>query len=187
MTASKDRYSNNKTSVKLLRGRNVGRYRMLWESQEYVVEDFLIDKVNKNSENVYLVGQEITGTMDKWRLHFALTELNEKYLFGHTANKILLRDSSYNLLVLGVLNSKLEDWFFRKTSTNNHVMGYELMQLPIPIFDKEVKFEFNSIVSEVINSRKDNKEIDYINEKLNKILYEYYGFSKYEISMIEGN
>ena len=34
---------------------------------------------------------------------------------------------------------------------------------------------------------KDNKEIDYINEKLNKILYEYYGFSKYEISMIEGN
>jgi hypothetical protein len=59
------------------------------------------------------------------------------HLFGDTANKIDLRKTDQSEAVSALLNSKLIDWLFRKTSTNNHVMGYEIVQFPIPLkFDE---------------------------------------------------
>src|SRR5699024_7199911 len=37
--------------------------------------------------------------------------------------------------LLGLLNSKLLNWYFKLFSSNNHVNNYELDNLPIPIHD----------------------------------------------------
>ena len=40
---------------------------------------------------------------------------------------------------LDVYKRQIHEWFFRLTSTNNHVSGYELGLLPIPTYDKKQK------------------------------------------------
>src|SRR5690606_27548027 len=133
LTSSSDYFSDRNTGVKLYRGKNVQRYHLINEVDEYVTVGFKSDRVNFNKEHKFLVCQEITGTTDKYRLHFSVTNPTENFLFGHTANKILLK-KNYSPEAFGVLlNSKFLDWLFRKTSTNNHVMGYEIVQFPVPL------------------------------------------------------
>lgn len=133
LTSSSNYFTDVDTGVSLFRGKNVQRFYLIDNVDEYISDDFKEDRVKLNSKNKFLVCQEITGTTDKYRLHFSVTNPNQKFLFGHTANKILLK-KEYNPECFGViLNSKFLDWLFRKTSTNNHVMGYEIVQFPIPI------------------------------------------------------
>ena len=169
----------------MLRGRHIGRYYIHNDSDEYVDEGFLPDKVHANSKNTYLVGQEITGTVDEWRLHFALTEHDYKFLFGHTSNKILLKDQALNEYVLGVINSKFEDWFYRKTSTNNHVMGYELKQLPIVDASPEIVAQITDNVKTIQRLAKDGQDIEDLRKVIDNAIYKAYGFSESEISLIE--
>ncbi len=140
LTTSSDYFSDSDTGIKLFRGKNVQRYYLIEEVDEYVKLGFKNDKIIFNQEHKFLVCQEITGTTDKYRLHFSVTNPKQKFLFGHTANKLLI-EKTYSTEAFGViLNSKYLDWLFRKTSTNNHVMGYEIVQFPIPIMvDKNSK------------------------------------------------
>lgn len=146
LTGAKSNFSTKVTDVVLLRGKNVARYYVHNDSNEYVISGYLPHKVNDNQNNVYLVGQEITGTVDEWRLHYALTDKSYNFLFGHTANKILLKNQELNYYILGIINSSVEDWFYRKTSTNNHVMGYEIEQLPIPYASEAAMEEISFMV-----------------------------------------
>jgi len=104
----------------------------LKDVEEYVLKGFKSEKVTTNRMNQFLVCQEITGTIDKYRLHFAITDQNENFLFGHTANKLSVKNNESIKALAVILNSHFLDWLFRKTSTNNHVMGYEITQFPIP-------------------------------------------------------
>src|SRR5690606_30851446 len=104
---------------------------------------FRQDLVEKNQKYSYFLSQNITGTTDKYRLHFCLTDKNSKILCGHSVNKFRLKNANNNLTILGILNSKLMDWIFRKTSTNNHVNNYEIEQLPI--------IKINSVGASLIN------------------------------------
>jgi hypothetical protein len=132
LTSNKEYFRSENTGVKLFRGKNVQRFYLIQEVDEYISINFKPEKVRGNSESEFLVCQEITGTTDKYRLHFCVTPLGEKYLFGHTANKISVKNKNFLKPIAVILNSKFLDWLFRKTSTNNHVMGYEIIQFPIP-------------------------------------------------------
>jgi len=133
-----------------------------------------------------LVGQRTTGTMDKNRLHFAITDGSGKYLFNEHVNKILLkRDTSF---VLGILNSKLMDWYFRKTSTNNEVNGYEIEQLPIC---KNISIEqqpFIDLVNQILTSKQSNPSADTtaLEREIDVLVYGLYGLTEEEVGIIEG-
>src|SRR5690606_18551280 len=71
LTSSSDYFSDRNTGVKLYRGKNVQRYHLINEVDEYVTVGFKSDRVNFNKEHKFLVCQEITGTTDKYRLHFS--------------------------------------------------------------------------------------------------------------------
>jgi Alw26I/Eco31I/Esp3I family type II restriction m6 adenine DNA methyltransferase len=177
LTGAKDYFSKSKTKVRLLRGKNINKYKIIKDVEEYVFNDYLKEKVEKNKNNIYIVGQEITGTTDKWRLHFALTEKEYLFLFGHTANKILLKDQKLNSFILGILNSKLLDWYFRKTSTNNHVMGYEIEQLPIPNISTKQQQPINSLVNYILflkNANNDTVLPIYFENIIDACVYELY-------------
>ncbi|HOE39730.1 MAG TPA: Eco57I restriction-modification methylase domain-containing protein [Bacteroidales bacterium] len=132
LTSSKSYFTSENTGIKLYRGKNVQRFYLDFEVEEYLKKGFKSEKIQSNSQNQFVVCQEITGTTDKYRLHFCLTPLGDKFLFGHTANKLFLISKSDNKSIASINNSIFMDWLFRKTSTNNHVMGYEITQFPIP-------------------------------------------------------
>lgn len=174
LTSNASKFSEKRTSVKLYRGRNVHRYLLIREVNDYVNPGFLSEKVEDNQKHTYIVLQEITGTTDKHRLHSCLTDKSEKFLFGHTANKILIKDSKLNKACVAILNSSLLDWLFRKTSTNNHVMGYELKQLPIP--NQLNKFsEVLSILTDYVSFQKQNNlDTSFFERLINALVYELY-------------
>ncbi len=129
---AKDSISNINNGIKLFRGKNVQRFFFENRSDEFVETNYALSKANKNIGRKYIALQEITGTTDKYRIHSCVIDLPYAHLFGDTANKIDLRRPELSSAISTLLNSKLLDWLFRKTSTNNHVMGYEIVQFPIP-------------------------------------------------------
>jgi len=59
---------------------------------------------------------------------------------NHTVNYCPANKCSLDLrLLLGLLNSKLADWYFRLGSTNAHVSHYQLYNLPCPLFAQQGK------------------------------------------------
>lgn len=126
-------FSPQVSAVKLYRGRNIHRFSLDEDVSDWVKPGHFKDKAKRNGANMLLVCQEITGTVDPRRLIFTLVEKpSENFLFGDTVQKIILRKQALSKVVLAVLNSQLMDWCFRKTSTNNHIGGYELEALPFP-------------------------------------------------------
>ena len=133
LTTNADSFSNERSQVKLYRGRNIHRFSLEETVSDWVKVDCFIERAKRNGENTLLVCQEITGTVDPRRLNFTLIDKQgDAFLFGHTVQKIVLRNQAKSKAVLAILNSRLMDWCFRKTSTNNHVGGYELEALPFP-------------------------------------------------------
>jgi len=175
LTGSKNFISNEESGVKLFRGKNIGRFLLNRKTEEFVIPAYLEEKILENRKNVFLVGQEVTGTTDWRRLHFCKTYKGEDFLFGHTANKILLKDQNQNDFILGIINSKLLDWYFRKTSTNNHVMGYELEQLPVVAPNNNCISKLSRYLQEIkYASLTNSSENSFFESLLDACVYELY-------------
>ena len=80
------------------------------------------------------------------------------------------------------------DWFFRITSTNNHIQGYQLKQLPIPEVSRTDCKELETLVDLIMQS-KDVKlayNTDDEERKIDMIVYRLYELTEKEIAIVEG-
>ena len=181
LTVAKNQISNNDTGVVLLRGRHIASFHVNYDTNEFVKNSYRQTHVQRNRRNTFILCQEITGTVDPRRIHCCISDINKTFLCGHTINKILLKDVSWNFTIMGLLNSKLIDWVFRKTSSNNHVGGYELKQLPIlqPYIEEIDALSKNIFISQ------DNNYKTIISYKLDIILYHIYKLDYDEVLIID--
>ena len=190
LTTHSKRFSSKPTKVRLLRGRNIGRYAVKYEtSTEYCEQNFMREQVNANRESVFLISQEVTGTNDVRRLHFGLSENPPTdFLCGHSVNKTQLRNQTHSKAYLALLNSKFMDWFFRITSTNNHVQGYELEQLPIPSMTAGNRRQLTQIVDRILKAKSANPAADTSNDEdtIDRLVYGLYGLTDEEIAAVAG-
>ena len=190
LTTHASRFSNSPTSVLLLRGKHVSRFIVKYnKSVEYCEEDFLTDKIDENQNKVFLISQEVTGTVDPRRLHFALTyKPSFNFLWGHTVNKTLLKNQNNSRVFLALLNSKFMDWYFRITSTNNHVQGYELKQLPIPPMSDTNLKRLDNLAKRVMEAKTNNLDADTteLEKEIDKLVYSLYDLDD-EIAIVEGS
>ncbi|NCU29039.1 hypothetical protein EOM60_00305 [Candidatus Saccharibacteria bacterium] len=177
-------FSEQETGVKLFRGRNINRYKLSSSVSDYIIGNFKQELVKENSQYVFIVGQNVTGTVDPYRLIFCLSN-QEPCLWGDSANKVLLKNESLNYIILGILNSTLMDWYFRKTSSNNHVNGYEIESLPIPkqhILDSETAQQLDHAVKNIFT---EGMSVEVAQRKVDKIVYKLYGLSDADIQHVE--
>lgn len=124
-----------------------------------------------------IVMQGITGVNERDRLKMTLLEPG---LFcANSVNYLLLNQDAE--FFLGVCNSKLMNWFFKKFSTNSNVNGYEVDNLPIIVSqDKSKKERLIGIVISLLNSF--SKELE---NEMNVIVYSIYGLTDEEIAIVE--
>ena len=139
MTFHKKYFTADKTLPKIIKGASVQRYRLtdnLSQGQvEYLNEkDYLHD--NSRSKKALhhklnrIAMQGITGVNDKQRL--IMTFVPEGNYCANSCNYIIINEDNYNPeFVLGLMNSKLFNWIFRKTSTNSNVNCYEVEKFGI--------------------------------------------------------
>ncbi len=119
--------------------------------------------------------------------------------------KLINKNYSYKSL-LAILNSQLIGWYFRKKfqisdqDTFPQIMIRDILQFPIPAIDKMRDVELNKRVDQLLqlNEEKQNQtlqsridqiqnRIDYSEQRINEIVYELYGLTNEEISLIENS
>ena len=156
------------TGVMLIRGAHVARYVLHHDAASWIDTDFRPEKRSVNRERKFLLGQNITGTTDTFRLIFCEVDIGQEYLVGDSALKLLPLEPNDTDFILGSLCSRPLDWYFRRTSTNNHVNLYELLELPIPKAPGTTK----ALVSVVIRSIVRGADRPRLEALLNAFVYE---------------
>ncbi|AEN16071.1 type II S restriction-modification protein [Helicobacter pylori Puno120] len=187
----KDIQDQKETNGRIYKGANCHRYFL--DTQYLFAKDNQITQqiFEKNYYQNIIVTQNITGTSDAYRIHANLIEVkNQEMLFLDTCNLSYCKEREHAKFLVGLLNSRLLDWLFRKTSTNNHVNLYELETLPIPQITKSNKPTADKITDGAkqilalkekdpkANTQKLEKEID-------ALVYQLYNLTDEEIKTIE--
>lgn len=150
LTLNKNRITKETTPFKMLRGRNVAYYQLIETGDTDFVESEFVEETAKK-QYVFksrLVCQQIANMAKKRRVSFALAPDN--VVLANSCNFLSIEpndDGVDEFFLLGVLNSPLIDWFFKLSSSNNHINNYEIDAFPIPI-----KTGFCSMISEAVQA-----------------------------------
>ena len=115
-------------------------------------------------------------------------------ILGNSLNYIDIPVTYNPDILLALLNSSLINWFFRKQSTNNNVNVYELNSLPIRKIEAKYEVLILAILKKIErvtganDYKRDNSdasELDPLMAEIDHVIYEAYGLSNEEISLIE--
>ncbi len=194
MTFHKGYFTNNMSYPKILKGAAIQRYyytlQMSQGEIEYLDEvrylkDYGKSDKSKHHNNMRIAMQGMTGANDKIRIVMALVP--KGYYLANSCNYLFAPNGFDIYALLGILNSKLINWFFRCFSTNSNVNGYEIDNLPIPSIDVDTQLKLKDLVSTIIKQKNLDGNADTQNEesKIDDIVYQLYNLSKDEISIIE--
>ncbi|MDD2992654.1 MAG: Alw26I/Eco31I/Esp3I family type II restriction adenine-specific DNA-methyltransferase [Pygmaiobacter sp.] len=172
LTLNKDHITSASTPYKLLRGRHIGYYRLIdIPGIEYVDSEF----VQNSAKRKYilkprLICQQIVNMAKKRRISFAPVPSN--VVLGNSCNFISLHENNDGVdffFLLGILNSSLIDWYFKLTSSNNHINNYEIDNFPIPV-NATNKKEISENVQNYLVSKDDS-----VLQIIDALVYEAYG------------
>ncbi|GAA9110641.1 hypothetical protein HpHA162_02060 [Helicobacter pylori] len=187
----KDIQDQKETNGRIYKGANCHRYFL--DTQYLFAKDNQITQqiFEKNYYQNIIVTQNITGTSDAYRIHANLIEVkNQEMLFLHTCNLSYCKEREHAKFLVGLLNSRLLDWLFRKTSTNNHVNLYELETLPIPQITKSNQPTADKITDcakAILEAKeKDPKaNTQELEKEIDALVYQLYNLTDEEIKTIE--
>ncbi|WQV28343.1 Eco57I restriction-modification methylase domain-containing protein [Helicobacter pylori] len=187
----KDIQDQKETNGRIYKGANCHRYFL--DTQYLFAKDNQITQqiFEKNYYQNIIVTQNITGTSDHYRIHANLIEVkNQEMLFLDTCNLSYCKEQEHAKFLVGLLNSRLLDWLFRKTSTNNHVNLYELETLPIPQITKSNKPTADKIIAlvdKILQAKeKDPKaNTQELEKEIDALVYQLYNLTDEEIKTIE--
>ncbi len=142
LTAGRHHIVSADTGYPLVRGRNIGYYHLLSASEkEFVAEKFVnTTKKKRYIEQERIICQQIANMNKERRVTFALIPKN--FVLGNSCNFISVSENPYGIdiyTLLGLFNTRLINWLFKLTSSNNHVNNYEIDCFPIPVEAPELK------------------------------------------------
>mgnify|MGYP002939836347 FL=1 len=129
--------------------------------------------------------QGMTGANDKIRLVMSIVP--QGYYLANSCNYILPSHLIDLYCLLGFLNSKTINWFFRCFSTNSNVNGYEVDNFPIPQLSPNAQATISELVKKVIDAKRTNSSTDTsaIEKQIDELVYQAYELSKDDIKIIE--
>lgn len=172
LTLNKKHITKTETPFKLLRGRNIGYYQLIETNETDYVEQEFVDSTAKKEfvHKTRLVCQQIANMAKKRRVSFTLVP--ENVVLGNSCNFLSVEtndDGVDEYYLLGILNSPLIDWFFKLSSSNNHINNYEIDAFPIPINTK-----FCSLISNTVQTYLCTPSDDLL-QKINALVSAAYG------------
>jgi len=193
MTASKSFFEKNTNYPLVVKGAQVQRYYLSDKISQGEIENLNVEKFfeNNKKEGRFLsfkqeriVMQRITGVDSPIRLIMTLAP--ENIFCANSTNYIV--DNSENLkYLLGVLNSKLINYFFKLTSTNTNITNSEIQRIPIPknnkIYKKIVQYVTEILSIKQVDSKTDTKIIE---SNIDDLVFQLYNLTNEEIEVVNG-
>lgn len=169
ISLNKNSIVGEETDFVLLRGRNIAYYELTnMESLEHASPVFYEQTAKRTFiERPRLVCQQIVNMAKARRVAFAPVPKN--VILANSCNFISLDENDDNIdlfFLLGVLNSSVIDWYFKLTSSNNHINNYEIDNFPIPVHSDN-KQEISECVKKYLNT-KDTELLNTINSLVNE-------------------
>ena len=129
--------------------------------------------------------QGMTGANDKIRL--VMTIVPRGCYLANSCNYILPTGMMDLYCLLGFLNSKTLNWFFRCFSTNSNVNGYEVDNFPIPKITQIEQEKLSILVKRVIEAKRQDSTFDtsIMESEIDSLVYKAYCLNVEEIQIIE--
>ncbi len=180
----------------MIKGAAVQKYLIKEKMSQGIVEwldagKYLNENAGKKSlhhKQQRIVMQGITGVDEKTRLK--MTIIKSGIFCGNSCNYIMLDDKYIEVeFILGLLNSKLLNWYFKALSTNSNVNCYEVNNLPIPLIPNiEGQTPIIKLVDRVLAAKRENPQADTttLEWEIDQMVYELYGLTDEEIAVVEG-
>lgn len=197
LTLDKKYLTKDKSKSRLIKGAQVQKYELLDKMSQgeimYLKEDAYVNSTNsdrsKHNQMQRIVMQGITGINEKNRLK--MTIIGPGIYCANSVNYIFIKDSKFNIkFLLGILDSKLENWFYKTMSTNSNVNGYEVDNLPILVCEEKAQNKIINLVDKILEFKKSTlgkKQTSEYEQKIDQLVYKLYGLTPEEIKMVEGN
>ena len=157
----------------LIRGRQVGYYQMVSEPKE-----FCPTKISTRSHHKprRIVFQEIANASQQQRIKATILE---NVLCGHTVNYMFSKHEDIPLeSLLGLLNSRLVNYYFKFYNQTNHVPIGEIKMIPVPDCIVSTSKRLAKLVTRRLNG-------ELVDDKIDSLVYELYGLTDEEIALVE--
>ncbi|HRD58632.1 MAG TPA: N-6 DNA methylase [Ferruginibacter sp.] len=182
-------------------GKHIGRYEMRWRNNNWIKYGKWLAAPRKpeNFEGEKILVRKITGRT------LLATYIPETSYCNTLLFVLKLNSSTYFYKsILAILNSQLIGWYFRTKfqisddDTFPQIMIRDILQFPIPTINKKIDAELNKLVDQLLHLNAEKQQttlqtklyqlqnrIDYVEQRINEIVYELYGLAKEEIVLIE--
>ncbi len=136
LTENRSQIVSVDTGYPLLRGRNIGYYQLLDSGEHAYVTPAFVEETKKREyiKQKRIICQQIANMHKERRVTFALAP--ENYVLGNSCNFIAVLKNEYGIdiyTLLGLFNTKIINWYFKLTSSNNHINNYEIDCFPISV------------------------------------------------------
>ena len=138
MTFHRPYFLQDKSKPKILKGASIQRYyytedmsqgEIEYLDEEKYLSDFSGEKTIHHSFD-RIAMQGMTGANDKIRIVMSLVP--KGIYLANSCNYLLPSTDLPAKYLLGLMNSKIINWYFRCFSTNSNVNGYEIESIPVP-------------------------------------------------------
>jgi hypothetical protein len=185
-------HKKDMTCGKWLDGKNLNRYSIIWENKWLSYGDWLAAPREKK----YFIGQRILfrEVPGKGR-RIQASSTNEEFYYGHSISPFKPHKEFENDIdfILGIVNSKLISWYGNLTLPNfgkdvfPKLNPNDIKELPIAKAPKKSKEQISKLVEKIL-IEKQNPSVDttYLENKIDRLVYELYGLSEEEIKIVEG-
>lgn len=167
------------TLNELLRGRHINFYFLNnLDKKEYTEKEFINNSTKKKFVFCERIACQQVVNINKER-RVAFSFVREGYVLANSCNFLSVEPNIYKIdlyYLLGLLNSPIINWYFKLTSSNNHINNYEIDSFPIPLDKKYIKE-----ISELVRMYLKTKDMVLL-EKINLLVDYAYGLKSGKIS-----
>ena len=174
------------TKTILVRGEHIREYEVDLSTQNQDRRWFESKESFRGSSVERVVSQHIANMGLRKRLVAGIVP--ENVIVGDSANCFEPIDPNYTLkVIVGLLNSNLLNWYYKRLSTNNNVNIYEMDILPIPSVDKKTSSEIETLIDQIMKAKKSNDDSSFekVSRRLNELVYNLYQIDEKSIELIE--
>ncbi len=188
--AKEDVFANSKkdsTYKPILDGRDVVKWRINWDIKEY---DKYLSYTNKlhrpREERLFLAGKKIL--LPRRATKIIATIDYQQYYALNTAYICLNKNDNYETeFLLGVLNSKLVDYFYSMLFMGWQITIPALDVIPVPRCNIDKQLPIIALVKNAIEIKKNDPSDDTsaLESEIDRLVYQLYGLTDEEIKIVE--
>lgn len=166
--------------------KNIKKYLIDWQGDYLNVCNDLAGLSNINYEQPKILIQYIRKLSMPIRLVCALDVKGEYYPLNNFSFIVSENGNSLKVLI-GILNSRLINWYFSNSFVDYNIKPKYIEQLPLP--NNIISLELENKIFDIIRIKENDKETDTtaLEREIDFMVYALYGLSEEEIEIVENN